>query len=207
VIELETDDLRYKHFSRRTGTLFIFAVDTSGSMALNRIRQAKGALVRLLRESYVKRDRVALIAFRERAASVLLQPSQSSARARRLLDALPVGGATPLTSGLLRALEMSERAVRRGGERIVLLVFTDGRANVARDGRLDGDRALVRRQIKKEVELVGVALQRAGVASIVVDTQNRFTRGGEGEALARALGGRYVYLPASAEIGDALAGD
>jgi magnesium chelatase subunit D len=204
-IEVGTADLRYKHFSRRTGTLFIFAVDTSGSMALNRIRQAKGALVRLLRESYVKRDRVALIAFRERAARVLLQPSQSSARARRLLDAMPVGGATPLTSGLLRALEMSERAVRRGGERIVLLVFTDGRANVARDGRLDADRALVQRQIKNEVELVGVALQRIGVASVVVDTQNRFTRGGEGEALARALGGRYVYLPTSAEIADALA--
>ncbi|HEV2882269.1 MAG TPA: magnesium chelatase ATPase subunit I [Pyrinomonadaceae bacterium] len=194
--EVETGDLRYKHFSRRTGTLFIFAVDTSGSMAHNRISQAKGALARLLRESYVRRDRVALITFRERAARVLLQPSGSSARACRLLDALPVGGATPLTSALLSALEMSERAARRGAARICLLVFTDGRANVPRDGSIERDRAGVRRQIKSEVEKIGVALQRTGVASVVVDTQNRFTRGGEGQALAQALGGRYLHLPA-----------
>ncbi|HEY9401736.1 MAG TPA: magnesium chelatase ATPase subunit I [Pyrinomonadaceae bacterium] len=193
--EVETGDLRYKHFSRRVGTLFIFAVDTSGSMALNRIAQAKGALARLLRESYVKRDRVALITFRERAARVLLQPSQSSARARRLLDALPVGGATPLTAGLLRALEIGERAARAGTPHIRLLIFTDGRANVPGDGRVDADPARARRQIKSEVEKIGVALQRAGVASVVVDTQNRFTRGGEGLALAQALCGRYVHLP------------
>jgi magnesium chelatase subunit D len=195
--EIETGDLRYKHFSRRAGTLFIFAVDTSGSMALNRIAGAKGALARLLRESYVKRDRVALIAFREREARVLLQPGRSGALARRLLDALPVGGATPLSAGLLRALDVSERAARAGAERISLLVFTDGRANVPRDGRVEGDRADVRRRIKSEVEKIGVALQRAGVASLVVDTQNRFTRGGEGQELAQALGGRYVHLPTS----------
>jgi magnesium chelatase subunit D len=194
-VAVEAGDLRYKHFSRRAGTLFIFAVDTSGSMALNRISQAKGALARLLRESYIKRDRVALIAFRERAARVLLQPCQSSARARRLLDALPVGGATPLSSGLLRALEISERAARQGTGRIVLLVFTDGRANVARDGRVDADRASVRRQIKIEVEKIGLALRRIGVSSMIIDTQNRFTSGGEGQALAQALGGRYEHLP------------
>ncbi len=196
-IEVRAGDLRYKQFSLRSGALFIFAVDTSGSMALNRISQAKGALTRLLRESYVKRDRVALITFRERAARVLLQPSASGARACRLLDALPVGGATPLTSGLLRALEISERAARTGTARIRLLVFTDGRANVPGDGRIDGDRAAVRRRIIGEVEKIGVALQRHGVASVVVDTQNRFTRGGEGEALAQALGGRYLHLPPS----------
>jgi magnesium chelatase subunit D len=192
--EIEATDLRYKHFSRRAGTLFIFAVDTSGSMAVNRISQAKGALARLLRESYVNRDRVALITFRERAARVLLQPSGSSARALRLLDALPVGGTTPLTSGLLRALEMSERAARHGTERIRLLVFTDGRANVPRDGRVGTDRAGIRRQIKIEVEKIGHALQRAGVVSVIIDTQNRFTSGGEGESLAQALGGRYMHL-------------
>lgn len=194
-LQVESGDFRYKHFSRRTGTLFIFAVDTSGSMALNRISQAKGALARLLRQSYIRRDRIALITFREREGRVLLAPSQSSALAKRLLDALPVGGATPLTAGLLRALEMCERTARQGTERIVLLVFTDGRANVPRGGQTNGDRAGVRRQIKSEVEQIGVALQRLGVASVVVDTQNRFTSGGEGQALAQALGGRHVHLP------------
>ncbi|HJR07141.1 MAG TPA: magnesium chelatase ATPase subunit I [Pyrinomonadaceae bacterium] len=193
--QVEAGDVRYKQFSRRAGTLFIFAVDTSGSMALNRISQAKGALVRLLRQSYINRDRVALITFREREARLLLPPSQSGALARRLLDALPVGGATPLTSGLLRALEVSERAARQGTPRIVLLIFTDGRANVPRDGKVNTDRATTRQRIKSELEKIGVALQRNRVASVVVDTQNRFTSGGEGQALAQALGGRYVHLP------------
>ncbi|HEX8457980.1 MAG TPA: magnesium chelatase ATPase subunit I [Pyrinomonadaceae bacterium] len=196
-LAVEPCDLRYKHFTRRAGTLFIFAVDTSGSMALNRISQAKGALVRLLRESYVRRDRVALVTFREREARVVLQPSASGARACRLLDALPVGGATPLTSGLMRALEIAERAARQGTERTRLLVFTDGRANVPGDGRVGTDRASVRRQIKSEVERIGLALQHARVATVVVDTQNRFTSGGEGRELARALGGHCVHLPSS----------
>ncbi|MCA1556005.1 MAG: magnesium chelatase ATPase subunit I, partial [Acidobacteria bacterium] len=183
-LQIESSDFRYKHFSRRTGTLFIFAVDTSGSMALNRIAQAKGALAHLLRQSYINRDRVALITFRQQEARLLLPPSGSSALAKRLLDALPVGGATPLTGGLLRALEVSERAARQGTARIVLLVFTDGRANVPRDGRIDGDIVAARRRIKSEVEKIGVRLQQLGVVPVVVDTQNRFTAGGEGQALA-----------------------
>ncbi|HKP72901.1 MAG TPA: VWA domain-containing protein, partial [Pyrinomonadaceae bacterium] len=195
-LRVEAGDVRYKNFSRRTGTLFIFAVDTSGSMALNRINQAKGALAHLLRQSYVNRDLVALVTFREREAHVLLSPSRSTPLAKRLLDALPVGGATPLTSGLLRSLEISERAARQGtAARVVLLVFTDGRANVPLDGRVGGERAAVRLRIKGELEKIGVRLQRAKVASVVVDTQNRFTSGGEGQTLARALGGRYVHLP------------
>jgi magnesium chelatase subunit D len=193
-VGVETEDFRYKRFSRRAGTLYIFAVDTSGSMALNRIAQAKGALARLLRQSYLNRDRVSLITFREHEARVLLAPSQSSALAKRLLDALPVGGATPLTSGLLRALEVAERAARQGTGRIVLLVFTDGRANGSRDVQTGGDIRDVRRRIKSEVEKIGVALKRLGVAPVVVDTQNRFTAGGEGQALAHALGGQYVHL-------------
>jgi magnesium chelatase subunit D len=164
-------------------------------MALNRIAQAKGALARLLRQSYINRDRISLVTFREREGRLLLAPSQSSALAKRLLDALPIGGSTPLTAGLLRALEVSARAARQGTERIVLLVFTDGRANVARDGQTGSDLRDVRRRITSEVEKIGIALERLGVASVVVDTQSRFTSGGEGQALAQTLGGRYVHLP------------
>ncbi|MFN2480784.1 MAG: magnesium chelatase ATPase subunit I, partial [Pyrinomonadaceae bacterium] len=90
---ITSQDLRYKLYSRKRGTLFIFAVDASGSMAVNRIRQAKGALGKLLRRSYVERDRVALVSFRESRGEVMLRPSRSPALAKRLLDALPVGGA------------------------------------------------------------------------------------------------------------------
>ncbi|MBA3321883.1 MAG: magnesium chelatase ATPase subunit I, partial [Pyrinomonadaceae bacterium] len=125
--KIEPKDLRYKRFSRKLGTLYIFAVDASGSMALNRIRQAKGALAHLLRQSYVRRDRVALISFRGQRASVQLAPSQSPAVCKRLLDALPVGGATPLSSALLHALEIARRVTRRQPRQqtaIKLLIFT-----------------------------------------------------------------------------------
>jgi magnesium chelatase subunit D len=194
----EADDLRFKRLRRKSGALYILAIDTSGSMAANRINQAKGALARLLRQSYVRRDRVALISFRERSAELLLAPSAAPARAKRILDALPVGGATPLAAGLLRALEVAERARGAGARRIALVVFTDGRANVPCGEILSEDRAASKSRIRAEIERCGAALQRAGVASLVIDTESRFTSGGEGQLLSRALGGRYAHLPTRA---------
>jgi magnesium chelatase subunit D len=188
------DTLRYKRFKRKAGTLFIFAVDTSGSMALNRIAQAKGALVRLLQQSYVRRDRVALVSFRGQNAEVLLPPSASVTRARRLLDELSVGGATPLAAGLSRALEIAERAARQGTERITLLLFTDGRANVSLRTNGAQNQDVRRRLIQDELDHLGRAAQQSGVTTIVVDTQNRFTSSGEGQKLADVIGARYVQL-------------
>jgi magnesium chelatase subunit D len=188
------DALRYKRFKRKAGTLFIFAVDTSGSMALNRIAQAKGALVRLLRQSYVRRDRVALVSFRGQNAEVLLPPSASVTRARRLLDELSVGGATPVAAGLTRALEIAERAARQGTERIVLLLFTDGRANVALQNNEAQNRSVRRHLIQEELKHLGLLAEQSGVATIVIDTQNRFTSSGEGQKLADVIGARYVQL-------------
>ncbi|MBV8860154.1 MAG: magnesium chelatase ATPase subunit I [Acidobacteria bacterium] len=187
--------LRYKRHRSRSGTLFIFLVDTSGSMALNRIEQAKGALAQLLRRSYVNRDRVALVVFRGGGAELLLPPSGSVSRARALLDALPVGGATPLASGLLRALEVARRADAAGAGRIRLVVFTDGRANVPLNVESVGDGTARRERIRKEIQSLGASLGRACAASVVVDTQGRFTAGGDGRFLADALGGGYVRLP------------
>lgn len=192
---VESHSLRYKQFKRKAGTLFIFAVDTSGSMALNRIAQAKGALVRLLQQSYIKRDRVALICFRGQNADVLLRPSGSAARAKRLLETLAIGGATPLAAGLKSALEISRFTRRQSAERIVLLLFTDGRANVSLRASETLNRAEQRREIESELGRLGAALRQMDVTTIVVDTQNRFTSGGEGQKLAETIEGRYVYLP------------
>ncbi|HWT01866.1 MAG TPA: VWA domain-containing protein, partial [Pyrinomonadaceae bacterium] len=195
--------LRYKRFSRKAGALFIFAVDASGSMALNRIAQAKGALVHLLRQSYVKRDRVAVVSFRGRGSSVLLRPSGSAARARGVLDGLGVGGATPIAAGLAGALEIA-RHERRGdaGQEIVLLLFTDGRANVSLRESESLDRVSRRRVIDEELKGAGAALLSAGVRVVVVDTQNRFTSSGEAQRLAQLIGGRHVHLPPATAPGE-----
>ncbi|HEX3561054.1 MAG TPA: magnesium chelatase ATPase subunit I [Pyrinomonadaceae bacterium] len=217
------EDLRFKRYSAKAGALYVFVVDASGSMAANRIGQAKGVLAQLLRRSYVNRDRVSLISFRERGAELLLAPSGSASRARRLLEELPVGGATPLAAGLLRALDVSRRAASDGACRVKLIVFTDGRANVplsegvtAKTTALDGrDNAVLKKsrdvafkeQIKDEIRRLGASLSGAGVASLVIDTRSRFTANGEGRFLSESLDGRYLQLPqliSGGELAEAL---
>jgi magnesium chelatase subunit D len=189
------EDLRFKRYTAKAGTLYVFLVDASGSMAANRIGQAKGALAQLLRRSYVNRDRVSLISFRGRDAELVLAPSSSPSRARRLLDELAVGGATPLSAGLLRALDVSRRANESGARRVRLIVFTDGRANVPLAEGATADGAAFKEQIRDEIRRLGASLQSAVVSSLVVDTRSRFTSNGEGRFLSEALGGRYVQLP------------
>jgi len=194
-VRVEPEALRFKRFRSRAGTLFIFLVDTSGSMAVNRIAQAKGALVQLLRRSYVNRDRVALVVFREAGSVLLLPPSPSAARARTLLDALPIGGATPLAAGLLRVLDVVRHAATENSRRVRLVVFTDGRANVPLAGKTDTQAPERRERIRQEIQSLGASLVKSGVSSLVVDTQNRFTADDSGLFLADALGGDYVRLP------------
>jgi magnesium chelatase subunit I len=193
-----TPVLRFKRFKRKIGTLYIFAIDTSGSMAVNRIGQAKGALAGLLRQSYIRRDRVALVCFRDRGAEVLLPPSASVTRAARILDELCIGGPTPLAAGISSALDIARRTREQGLSRVVLLLFTDGHANVSLRGEVARAGVARAQVIWGELEQLGAELQRAGIASIVVDTRNRFTSDGEGQRLADKLGGRHVYLSSNA---------
>ncbi len=193
------DDLRYKLFKRKQGTLFILAVDSSGSMALNRIERAKGALIYLLKKAYVNRDRVALVGFHGQGADEILPPSQSMSRARRAIDGIIMGGATPLASGIECALNIARRAKRQSIERIVLLIFTDGRANIpARQNY--GDSSTTRNEIFGELEQLGKALKLNRVMSVVVDTRSRFTSMNEGRELASRLDARYLYLSATDSI-------
>ena len=184
---LRADDLRVKHFRSKAGALFCFAVDASGSMALHRMRQAKGAVHALLQQAYVHRDRVALLAFRGTDATLLLPPSQSVELARRALDLLPTGGGTPLAAALLRALDVAKQARERGIMQTVLVLLTDGRANVGlRAGRQD---------VQAELQHLGRQVAAAGIQAIVVDTQRGYLSRGEARRLAEWLGGTYVYRP------------
>lgn len=190
---IQTANLRYKRLSCKSGRLFIFAIDASGSMAANRIRQAKGAALSLLRQSYIQRDRVAIVSFRGTSGAVLLHPSRSMLRARRALDSLGVGGGTPLSAGLLCSLEVAQQARGSEGE-IILLLFTDGHANVS--ARANGNVTRAERQelIERELSGLGSKLRKAGVRTVVVDSDNEFVSNDQARALAEKLGGAYTTV-------------
>lgn len=186
-IALTSDDFRVKKYRSKAGALFIFAVDASGSMALNRMRQAKGAVHALLEQAYVNRDRVALLAFRGHEANLLLPPTGSVELLRRAVDQLPTGGGTPIAASLVASLEVADQAKRRGFGNVVLVLLTDGRANVG----LKTDRA----GVDAEVKQLAHAVAATGIRSLVIDTQRSFLSQGNATQLAHALAGDYLYLP------------
>ncbi|MEK6301392.1 MAG: magnesium chelatase ATPase subunit D [Acidobacteriota bacterium] len=188
-INIQPGDLRFKRFKQRSGALFIFAVDASGSMAVNRMAQAKGAITRLLGEAYLHRDKVALISFRGSKADVLLAPTRSVELAKRLVDAMPSGGGTPVSAGLLKALDLARLARLQKVSKTLVVLFTDGRANVRlRNGARSS-------KLHEELSDIGRLLKSEGIKSLVVDTRSKFVSGGEGSGLAQTLGARYLYLP------------
>ncbi len=134
-LALRREDLREKARERKTSTLIILAVDASGSMgAMQRMEEAKGAVLSLLQDAYLKRDKVGLIAFRGQEAEELLPPTRSIDLARRLLAELPTGGRTPLAAGLAQAYEVARRQLLRDPCAIPMLVIvTDGRANASQN--------------------------------------------------------------------------
>ena len=185
--------LRYKLLKHKQGTLFVFAIDASGSMAANRIARAKSTILKLLRKSYLNRDSVAIVSFHGTTANVDLPPSRSILRARRVLDSLRMGGSTPLGAGLVTTIELIELVGKKFGETVVLL-FTDGRSNVPL--RRNGLKARAFRQLKIEGELheLKVALRRTRARVVVVDTQKEFESSEETRRLAEILHARFVKV-------------
>lgn len=165
-VRIERSDFRIKRFEERSETTTIFVVDASGSSALHRLAEAKGAVELLLADCYVRRDQVAVVAFRGMKAEVLLPPTRSLVRAKRALAGLPGGGGTPLAAGVDAALELAAGVRRRGGTPTVVLL-TDGRANIARD--LSPGRARAELDAMAAVR----AVRLAGVTSLLIDTSPR----------------------------------
>jgi magnesium chelatase subunit D len=199
-VKLQLSDVRVKQYRSKAGALFCFAVDASGSMALHRMRQAKGAVHALLEKAYVNRDRVALIAFRGEQAELLMPPTQSVELARRALDLLPTGGGTPLASALLLADDVARQARQRGIMQMVLVLLTDGRANVG----LHANGGSAAAEVQAELQKLGRYIADSNLHVMVVDTQRSYLSRGEAQQLAEWLGAEYAYLPnaSGAEIAE-----
>src|SRR6266566_2055412 len=132
-LQLESQDLRQKVRERKTGNLIVFVVDASASMdAEQRMLATKGAILSLLRHAYVRRDKVALVAFSGRNARVVLRPTSSVDLAERRLERLSIGGTTPLTHGLMTGLKLIKTERLRDPQVYPLLVLiSDGRGNIS----------------------------------------------------------------------------
>ena len=187
-VAVRRQDFRVQRCKAKNGTTIIFCVDASGSSALHRMAEAKGAVELLLAESYVRRDRAALISFRGSKAEILLPPTRSLARAKRALAALPGGGGTPLAAALVAAGQLaSQVAAERDAGSVLLVLLTDARANVALDGTGGRPRA------ESDAEGAARALRSMGVPSLLIDTAPR--PGAFAASIASAMGGRYIALP------------
>lgn len=187
-VAVRREDFRIRRFIERTGTTVLFVVDASGSSALYRLAEAKGAVELLLAETYARRDRVSLMAFRGQGTELLLPPTRALARAKKVLAALPGGGGTPLAHAIDDALAQA-LATRRSGSAPMVVMMTDGRANIARDGTPG------RQQAERDALAAGARFAAQHIPALLVDTSNR------GEPVARriaeAMRARYVLLPAA----------
>lgn len=183
-VEVRPDDFRVVRFKQRRQTTTIFVVDASGSQALHRLAEAKGAVELLLADCYVRRDRVALIAFRGQGAELVLPPTRSLVRAKRGLAGMPGGGGTPLAAGIDAAAELAD-ALKRRGDSVAVVFLTDGRANVAR--KPEGGRPAA------EAEAAQAARALRGVRCLLVDTSPRPQPAAA--RLAEQMQAQYLPLP------------
>lgn len=184
-IVIKPQDYRRKAREKRIGAYQLFVVDASGSMAArHRMEATKAAILSLLRDSYIHRDSVGLIAFRKESAEVLLPFTRSVERAERLLASMPTGGKTPLAQGLRMAYTLCDRLLRaHRAERIQIICITDGRAT-------SGDSEDPVTESKQWARILGTL----PVDCIVIDTETGFIKLGLAKELCKLMNGSYYAM-------------
>jgi len=206
-VHIESSDVRIKKMARKAGSLIIFVVDASGSMALNRMNAAKGAAVSLLTEAYQSRDQISLIPFQGEFADVLLPPTKSITMARKRLEQMPCGGGSPLAHALQTAMITGINAQKSGDVgKVVVVLISDGRANVplcvsmgeefdpeADEDSKDGKPS--RKYLKEEVLACAKKLgSLPGFNLLCIDTENKFISTGLAKDIANAAMGKYHQI-------------
>jgi magnesium chelatase subunit D len=185
-IVIRKEDFRIKRYQERTQTLTMFIVDASGSSAMHRLAEAKGAVELLLAECYIRRDQVAVMSFRGSAAELILAPTRSLVKAKRALSGLPGGGGTPLSRAIDESFEIASVSMRKGLTP-ALVFLTDGRANIAKDGSPGRSKAM------EDAQQSARAASYYSFKSLWIDTSAQARD--EGKALAALLGSMYLPLP------------
>ena len=185
-ILIRKEDFRIKRYQERTQTLTMFIVDASGSSAMHRLAEAKGAVELLLAECYVRRDQVAVMSFRGSVAELVLAPTRSLVKAKRALSGLPGGGGTPLSRAIDESFEVASASMRKGLTP-ALVFLTDGRANIAKDGSPGRPKAM------EDAQQSARAASHYSFKSLWIDTSPQARD--EGKALAAMLGSMYLPLP------------
>lgn len=185
-LAIRTEDFHVHRYAEHSPTCLIFAIDASGSAALHRLAEAKGAVELLLTQSYARRDQVCVIGFRGTQAEVLLPPTKSLVRAKRSLSGLPGGGGTPLARAIEQSLQVA-LAEKRLGHSPSLVMLSDGRPNISLQGH--GGRA----QALEDALTLARAWRSHQLPAIWLDTSARPEP--QAQQLAQAMGAHYVPLP------------
>lgn len=186
-VVIRKDDLRSKVREKRTGNIFLFVVDASGSMgARERMKTVKGVIFKILLDAYQKRDRVGMVAFRKNQAEVLLPVTRSVDFAQKKLATMPTGGKTPLAKGLLKAEDVLDMLYRQDANQDpVMILITDGRATSSLNkGTNPVSDAL------EEAKRIG----RRNIPVAVIDTESGFIKLGLAKKLAKAMGASYFQV-------------
>ena len=197
-IAIRTEDFHVQRFAHKAASCIIVAMDASGSAALARLAEAKGAVDILLQQSYARRDSVCVIAFRGSQVQTLLPATRSLVRAKKALAGLPGGGGTPIALALKHVSEQA-LALQRAGMTPLLVMLSDGKANVTLEG-LGG-----RTQAQEDAMKWAQQWARLGFASLWIDTAVQPT--GHAQELSQAMQARYLPMPyvASQRVADAIA--
>lgn len=186
-ISIEPSDIRAKKRIRKIGNTVVFVVDSSGSMGVSqRMKETKAAILSLLVDAYQKRDKVALVVFKQNKAELLLPPTSSVELAKKLLENIPTGGKSPLSHGLMTGLQCITSELKRHKDcKPLLVLISDGRANVSMNKNLNPI---------EEANQIALQIKQMNIDSVVIDTEKSYIRLGRLQEISGFMNAKYLRI-------------